>query len=102
MKKPYSKPVLCAEAFELMEHVAGDCIVNDDFAGAKHRNSTDCRYTDGNLALFYSGGVNCDSDLMYGFSNDEIAQMIAGNTLAATLKIKCYNSFLQTSNLFAS
>ena len=26
MKKPYSKPVLYAEAFELMEHVAGDCI----------------------------------------------------------------------------
>lgn len=101
MKKPYSKPVMYAESYELMEHVAGDCVVNDNFSGAHHRKPGDCRYTDGNLALFYSSGKGCDMDLFSGFTQDEISQMVTGNTISA-LGIECYHTFLESGHLFAS
>lgn len=101
MKKTYIKPRVYAESFELMEHVAGNCIVDDGFAGAHHRNSSDCRYTDGNLALFYSSGNGCDMDLFSGFTSDEIASMVTRNSVTE-LGIECYNGFLTTSSLFAS
>ncbi|MBR0066603.1 MAG: hypothetical protein IJQ00_03320, partial [Kiritimatiellae bacterium] len=70
MKKAYEKPILYAESFELMEHVAGDCAVNDGFAGAHWRDPGSCRYdliAEGGAAtgqaLFYSSGNGCDMDL---------------------------------------
>lgn len=59
MKKPYVKPMLFAESFELVEHIAGDCRVNDNFEGAKFHNSGECRYDDGNISLFLSADHLC-------------------------------------------
>lgn len=95
MKKAYEKPVLYKESFQLMEHIAGNCIVNDGFAGAHHRRIEDCSYTDDNLELFYSAGNGCDMSL---YPDD----VTPGDGALEKIGIACYNSFLMVSNLFAS
>ena len=60
MKKPYQKPMLYAESFALVEHIA-DCSgaipQNKDRAGAF--NSTDCTYEDPSFGTLF-GGNNPD------------------------------------------
>ena len=96
MKKEYRKPLLYAESYELMEHIAGNCVVNDGFEGAHHRRLEDCAYTNGNLALFYSAGNGCDMELF------EFAEIEPGDGALEELGVACYNSFLIVSNLFTS
>lgn len=95
MKKAYGKPIFFKESFQMMEHIAGDCIVNDGFAGAHHRRHQDCSYTDDNLALFYSEGNGCDMSL---FPPD----VAPGDGALEKIGVDCYNSFLMVSSLFAS
>ena len=95
MKKTYVKPVLYKESFQLMEHIAGNCIVNDGFAGAHHRRIDDCAYTDGNLALFYDAGNGCDMSIY----PDGVTP---GEGALVELNVACYNNFLIVSHLFAS
>ena len=96
MKKPYVKPFVYAESYALMEHVALNCVVNDDFQGAKHRNANDCAYVDDNLALFVNDSKGCDTGL-FSFAGLEPSV----ENLPA-IGVECYNSFLITGNLFAS
>ena len=103
MKKPYTKPRVYAEAFELMEHVAGNCLVNDAFSGAHHRNAGDCSYSDGNLYLFTSDANGCQTFLFAavgGVPDPNIPSDIVSKIEA--IGMKCYNSFLATGQLFAS
>lgn len=97
MKKAYGKPMLFAESFELVEHIAGDCRVNDNFEGAKFHNSGECRYEDGNISLFLSADHLCDS---YLFNNAGLEISIPN---VPYLGMKCYNAFLDVGNhLFSS
>lgn len=98
MKKPYVKPAVYAESFALMEHVAGGCIVPDNFAGAQHRN-TDCGYDIGGIVLFTKQTTDC----LEGAELFEYAGVEPGMDAAELLNLECYNSFYDPSNkLFAS
>ena len=96
MKKEYRKPFLYAESYELAEHIAGDCAVNDDFQGAQHRAPKDCAYVDSNLVLYLDPAKNCET---FWFTNAGLEPSVENLPL---IGIKCYNSFLITGNLFAS
>ena len=89
MKKAYGKPMLFAESFELVEHIAGDFRVNDNFEGAKFHNSGECRYEDGNISLFLSADHLCDS---YLFNNAglEISIPICSTTLGSKSRFRMF------------
>ncbi len=96
MKKVYSKPALYAETFELVEHVAGDCIVNDGFAGALHRGPESCGYRDSNITLFTGDLSDCaDAAELFALAG------ASPSTDLSVINMECYNSFL-SGNLFAS
>ncbi|MBQ6403104.1 MAG: hypothetical protein IJI27_04290 [Oscillospiraceae bacterium] len=103
MKKTYVKPAVYAESFELMEHVAGDCLTGDNFSGALHRGNQGCGYDIGGVVLFGQGQNGCGNDefqamMAFAGSNaDNPAQV------AKDLGLECYNSFYdQAMNFFAS
>ena len=105
MKKPYFKPQVYAEAFELMEHVAGNCLVNDGFAGAHARNANDCSYSDGpSLSLFKTADNGCMPSIFTGAGVDLPDPTNPDDIRAkiAAIGMECYNSFLTTGQLFAS
>lgn len=104
MKKVYTKPLVYAETFELLEHVAGDCLVNDGFAGALHRSSTTCGYRDKNVTLFSGDVGDCAmAESMFSFAGVSMPTTAeAANAALAALHMECYNSFLATGQLFAS
>ncbi len=103
MKKTYVKPAVYAESFELVEHIAGDCVVNDGFAGAHHRNASDCSYSDDKLTLFVSAS-GCMPSLFTG-AGVSLPDPNSASDIVAKIKaigMECYNSFLATGKLFAS
>ena len=51
MKKPYQKPRVYAESFELLEHIAS-CKANQDITSVTYRDGKACSYTDANVTLF--------------------------------------------------
>lgn len=97
MKKPYKKPLLFAESFDLLEHIAS-CAAADGHTVVSYRDRNSCSYQDGDVILFVDKGVNgCQNN--YGpFFNDV-------DDYLASLKIEggggCYNAF-SNGNVFAS
>ena len=59
MKKPYRKPALFAETFELNEHIAGNCSVS---GYANHKGIESCGFDNGdpNGPIFISSKCNYD------------------------------------------
>lgn len=53
MKKPYQKPLVYVETFELLEHIAS-CKANQDVTSVTYRDGNTCTYTDANVTLFYN------------------------------------------------
>jgi hypothetical protein len=105
MKKGYKKPLVYAESFELIDHIAGECqglenYVTGDF-NITHRNSGECGIWDANIKLFQSGVADCNTKIFENFGMEptlENAKVIIGAMEGGT---SCYNAFLGT-NLFAS
>lgn len=95
MRKTYNKPVLYAESFELLEHIAScrvDGLGTDSkvYATFKDGSATgDCTFVDANITLFYNN--NCDLDLF-----DD------GDYDVSHLGLDCYNAFSTPNTLFSS
>lgn len=89
MKKAYEKPMLYAESYELMEHVAGGCAL-DGMNMPTHRDTTKCGFrVNGGNAIAYQTANVC-----IGWWNDDFDEPFDD--------IFCYNTFLDTSAMFAS
>ena len=90
MKQSYQKPVLFAESFDLMEHVAGNCGLEqyEDEFKVTHRNGGQCYISykdDPEWQMFMNGNTLC--------------------TDAANVEngvIECYNTPAPSLTLFAS
>lgn len=97
MRKAYAKPLLYAEGFELVEHMAAGCAYMANF-------SNDCQITVDGIT-FFTPQAGC---------NDETGNGILGGVVEdlskATLddfyrtKMTCYNSFVDftTGQFFVS
>lgn len=62
MKKPYSKPALFAESFELAEHIAACSTVNapEGFYGTHSEPSLTCQFVAGGFTLFTDAATGCN------------------------------------------
>lgn len=97
MKKEYTKPVLYAETYELLEHIALNCNTGVEGVVVNMREDT-CYYSDNGLVLYKDTTAECKSsynELMDGswenYFNNIFSQGVA----------KCYNAFA-TGNPFYS
>lgn len=97
MKKPYAKPMLYAESFALVEHIAGGCAHVTNFGNQ-------CPISEAGVVFFTSEAAGCNGDgismieFQYGegsAANVTVEQLIGMN-------IQCYNSFADFSLLFTS
>ena len=97
MKKPYQKPRVYAESFELLEHIAS-CKANQDITSVTYRDGHACTYTDADLTLFYEDNKSCKNDYFnledYDNFDDYLASFAVGRG-------GCYNAFTD-GNFFAS
>lgn len=97
MRKTYEKPVLFAESFELLEHIAAcrvDGLGTDSKIYATFKNGGpdgECTFVDDNIRMFYNS--NCDMSL---FEDEDEPYSIA------QLNLKCYNAFSTPDTLFSS
>ena len=100
MKKTYTKPMLYAERYELVEHISS-CKANQDITTVTYRDGNACTYTDANLTLFYPSNNGCtngyydpNDDSMYDSFEDYLASF-------GVDRGGCYNAF-SDGNFFAS
>ena len=100
MKKPYQKPRVYVETFELLEHISS-CKYNHDITTVTYRDGNACTYTDANLTLFYPSNNGCtngyydpNDDSMYDDFDDYLASF-------GVDRGGCYNAF-SDGNFFAS
>lgn len=104
MKKPYRKPIVYVEKFELLEHIAS-CKVGEGITNVTYRDRYSCSYSDANVSLFMQDGVNgCKiAEIMreydYGDGTDPIQNFL--DSLDPTPGGGCYNAFTD-GNVFAS
>lgn len=96
MKKTYSKPLLYAERFELVEHIAS-CAVAAGVTAATYRDRYSCSYQDGDVVLFNQAGVNnCQNNYApYLSGPDDFLKSLTEENSG------CYNAF-SNGNVFAS
>ena len=89
MKKIYEKPMLYAESYELVEHVAGGCGV-DEMSTATTRDLSQCGFhINGNSAVAFQTESICQ-----GYWNDDFG--------APPDQTFCYFAFQDTGLMFAS
>ncbi len=89
MKKVYEKPMLYAESYELVEHVAGGCAL-DGMNSPTHRDLDHCGFkVNGNSAIAFQKDSVC-LGWIDPFFNEPIDDVF------------CYNTFLDTAAMFAS
>lgn len=100
MKKPYQKPRVYVETFELLEHIAS-CKTGGQGVSVTYRDGSACTYTDANLTLFYPSNNGCtngyydpNDDSMYDSFEDYLASF-------GVDRGGCYNAF-SDGNFFAS
>lgn len=100
MKKPYQKPRVYVETFELLEHIAS-CKANQDITSVTYRDGNACTYTDANLTLFYPSNNGCtngyydpNDNSMYDDFDDYLDSF-------GVDRGGCYNAF-SDGNFFAS
>ncbi len=100
MRKQYCKPMLFAETFQLVDHIAGSCggvdsdaAKNEGYSVSWH-SASNCSLTipDGNggsIVLFANAGNNCIMPyLPEEFQGDKM--------------VECYNNMSSSYNYFAS
>lgn len=98
MKKPYSKPRVYAESFELLEHIASCAVDPNATNPPSYRDRTSCNYTDGDVTLFNNAGVNgCTNNIAPFFKGD--VDLFLESTKGEDGG--CYNAF-SDGNVFAS
>lgn len=91
MKKKYSKPMLFAETFELVEHIAA---CEGDLAYQTHHDQGKCAVTlsgkDGSGGTIFTASItDCLTGQVYNPADDP-----SGELLAILLnQSKCYNTF---------
>ena len=95
MKKTYTKPVLYAETFQPVEHIALNCVPSPNVNAT---DATACYYQDANLSLFNDGVTGCTNEgweIEWGESLTEfLKRMTEGGMM-------CYNAF-SNGAVFAS
>lgn len=97
MKKPYSKPRIYAESFELLEHIAS-CSVQTGVTNATYRDPDSCAFEEGGVALFNDGVKGCTNVIAPFFNGDVVAFV---ESLDPEAGGGCYNAF-SNGNVFAS
>lgn len=104
MKKPYQKPSVYVERFELLEHIAS-CKVGEGITAVNYRDKYTCSYRDDDVSLFLEDGVNgCQiAEIMvlydYGDESDPIQNFL--DSIDPVPGGGCYNAFMD-GNIFAS
>ena len=104
MNKPYHKPRVYAESFELVEHISS-CKVGEGITSVNYRDKYTCSYSDAKVSLFMEHGVNgCNIaeilvEYNYGDGSDPIQNFI--DSLDPAIGGGCYNAFVD-GNVFAS
>lgn len=101
MKKTYQKPMLYAETFEMLEHIASNCTLGDGVGySVTYRESggtQPCAYTDNGTTIYLSNTEAClDSfdDRQWDSFDAYLSSMLGGGQ-------QCYNAF-QSGKAFAS
>lgn len=99
MKKTYTKPLLFAESYQMVEHVAAGCTGAYD---ANHNTGWTCsiRGRESGLTLFTAQQMNC------GTSVDEDHEILDGDVISDSMMASmigslCYNQFEQ-GQMFSS
>ena len=97
MKKTYTKPMVYAESFAMLEHIAA-CTIGQGYSATLRDTAGDnaCAYTDNGLTVFPNEGVCGGSynERQYGSWDAYMAAVYGANTT-------CYNAF-QTGLAFNS
>ena len=100
MKKTYTKPLLFAESYQMVEHIAGTC--NTSAYNATHNTGWTCSITgvESGLTLFTAQQLNC------GRSVDEDHEILDGSVISDSMMSSmigslCYNQFEQ-GQMFSS
>ena len=96
MKKPYNKPRMYAETFQLLEHISS-CAVAPGETTVNYRDKNSCSYIEADIALFYNSGRGCLNNYSDMFSSPE--DFLA--SLDPEDSGGCYNAF-SNGNVFAS
>ena len=95
MKKPYDKPRMYAETFQLLEHISS-CAVQTGTHPATYRDGTSCSYSDGDITIFNNGVNGCENNYAPFFTSvDDFLASLEGEDAG------CYNAF-SNGNVFAS
>ncbi len=90
MKKIYEKPMLYAESYELVEHVAGGCTL-DGMSTATHRNADSCGFrVNGESTVAFEKQSVCVGWFDPLFPDQPLDDIF------------CYNSFQDPAAMFAS
>lgn len=66
MKKTYAKPVLIAESFLMVEHIASGCIGAYSQVGNTHihHNGSSCQYVDMDGSTYFTLNTNACEDVL--------------------------------------
>lgn len=95
MKKAYAKPMLYAESFALVEHIAQTCAWVTTFG-------TGCPLADGPVVFFTeTPGCNEDGISMITFAGYDPSE-VTMEQLINNIHPTCYNSFSEYSQLYTS
>ena len=98
MKKAYEKPMLLAESFALVEHVAAGCKTGDG-ANATYLDADACVYYSDDISVFTSSSCNLD----WIDDDDDSINKNNPSTWSNLLDSICYNAFVDgLSSAFAS
>lgn len=102
MKKTYQKPVLFAERFELVEHIAKIC--PGMYGHATHGNIHDCAIMDTETSGVFTSGVSgCTSSTSLTEDDiDLIEQEYGGSGVWDSISFKCYDFFTSGGSVFGS
>ncbi len=96
MKKAYAKPMLYAESFQLVEHIADTCAYVTNFG-------SDCPIYEAGVAFFRSAEAGCNADgmSMITFAGLDL-ETVSVEQIINVVKPTCYNSFADFTQLFTS
>ncbi len=104
MKKPYQKPRVYAESFELLEHIAS-CKVNGGEGGittVTYRSAeSGCTYSDGKVTLFLDSNSSCTNEYWEHGQGDYDTWNQYLDSFKPENGGGCYNAFAD-GNFFAS
>ncbi len=90
MKKIYEKPMLYAESYELVEHVAGNCYL-DTMNTPTHRSLDNCGFkVNGDSAIAFQKSDVCKGWFDPLFPEDPLDDVF------------CHNTFADMAAMFAS